>query len=203
MGGYVMNDLIAEKEINTYKIKIFIDNNPENPRTEWDNLGHMVCFHKSYTLGDKENNYSSSDYSSWEDMEKDIIKQEKVVVILPLYLYDHSGITISTTPFSCPWDSGQVGFIYVTRKDILKEFSCKKITKDLKNRAVKILESEVECYDMYLRGDVYGYIIEDEQGNNIESCWGFYDTPENIIAECEKNINKNYDYQLSLYKGEI
>ena len=30
-------------------------------------------------------------------------------LMLPLYLYDHSGITMNTTGFSCPWDSGQVG----------------------------------------------------------------------------------------------
>lgn len=32
-------------------------------------------------------------------------------LMLPLYLYDHSGITMNTTGFSCPWDSGQVGWI--------------------------------------------------------------------------------------------
>ena len=30
-------------------------------------------------------------------------------VFLPLYLFDHSGITMNTSGFSCPWDSGQVG----------------------------------------------------------------------------------------------
>jgi hypothetical protein len=32
-------------------------------------------------------------------------------VVLPVYIYDHSGITLNTTGFSCPWDSGQVGWI--------------------------------------------------------------------------------------------
>jgi hypothetical protein len=41
---------------------------------------------------------------------------EDKVCIKDLYLYDHSGITISTSPFSCGWDSGQVGFIYLTRQ---------------------------------------------------------------------------------------
>ena len=53
---------------------------------------------------------------------KDI--QEKVstkIIILPLYLYDHSGISMKTTPFSCQWDSGQVGWIYVEKKKCLQE----------------------------------------------------------------------------------
>ena len=41
----------------------------------------------------------------------DLVRATDKYVILPLYLYDHSGITISTGPFSCPWDSGQVGWI--------------------------------------------------------------------------------------------
>lgn len=42
---------------------------------------------------------------------------EERVVMLPLYLYDHGGITINTTGFHCPWDSGQVGWIHTTVKN--------------------------------------------------------------------------------------
>lgn len=45
----------------------------------------------------------------------------KKFIILPLYLYDHGGITISTRPFSCPWDSGQVGYIYASKDKFRKE----------------------------------------------------------------------------------
>jgi len=31
-----------------------------------------------------------------------------------------------------------------------------------------------EEYDQYLRCEVYGYIIEDEDGNHVDSCWGYY-----------------------------
>ncbi len=192
-------ECVEEKEVNTYKIKIFVDNNPSNPRLEWDNLGHMVCFHKRYNLGDKDNNqYKTFDYNSWDEMEKAIIKEEKAYIILPLYLYDHSGITISISPFSCPLDSGQVGFIYVTKEDILKEFCCKNITKEIKEKAKNILIDEVKIYNMYLTGEVYGYTIEDSGSDLIDSCWDFYDTPEKIIKDCEKIINDYYDYQLSL-----
>jgi len=44
------------------------------------------------------------------------------VYIQSLYLYDHSGITMSTSPFSCPWDSGQVGFAYVDRATVEREW---------------------------------------------------------------------------------
>lgn len=173
----------AVKEFKTKDklLKIFIDESPENPRTAWDNLGTMVCFHKRYDLGDN-HNYSSSDYDSWDEMEKAIIKQEDVAVILPLYLYDHSGITMNTTGFSCGWDSGQVGFIFVSRETLRKEYSVKRISNKIVEKATKLLIGEVETYDQYICGDVYGFKVFKvetcdngcEHEEEIDSCWGFY-----------------------------
>ena len=76
--------------------------------------------------------------------------QEANVAILDLYLYDHSGITIRTSPFSCPWDSGQVGFIWVTK-------ACCEDQGVAWENAANYLESEIKQLDMYLTGDVWGY----------------------------------------------
>lgn len=99
---------------------------------------------------------------------------EKHAVILPLYLYDHSGITISTAPFGCPWDSGQVGYIYASLDDMRREFSCKRVTAKHRAQAEKQLRQEVETYDQYLTGDVYGYVVTDENGDETDSCWGMF-----------------------------
>lgn len=99
---------------------------------------------------------------------------DKRAVILPLYLYDHSGITMRCSAFACPWDSGQVGYIYMDRDDILREFGGKRVSKRKRERAEALLRSEVEEYDQYLTGDVYGVIVEDEDGEEVDSCWGFY-----------------------------
>ena len=90
-------------------------------------------------------------------------------VVLPMYLYDHSGITMSVNEFSCPWDSGQVGFIYMTTEKIKEEFSGDE------DKAKACLLSEVKEYDQYLTNDVWGYrIIEDQTDEEMESCWGFF-----------------------------
>jgi hypothetical protein len=132
-------------------------------------------------LGDN-HNYSSSDYDSWDEMESAIIKQEDVAVILPLYLYDHSGITMNTTGFSCGWDSGQVGFIYVSRETLRNEYSVKRISNKIVEKATKLLLGEVETYDQYICGDVYGFKVFNvetcdkgcEHEEEIDSCWGFF-----------------------------
>jgi hypothetical protein len=156
------------------RLKVVHDSSADSPRS-WDNLGKMICFHNRYDLGDK-HNYSADDYNGWEEMKQAIIKEENTAVILPLYMYDHSGISISTSPFSCRWDSGQIGFILISKKKALEEFGGKIVTAKLKERLEKILEGEVETYDQYVRGEVYGFQIVDEDDNHIDSCCGFYGT---------------------------
>lgn len=176
-------DAIKEVRVGNKILRIFSDNSPSSPR-EWDNIGKMICFHKRYELGDK-HDYKHSDYSSWEEMKQAIIKKEKAVVVLPIYMYDHSGITIATSPFSCPWDSGQIGFIIATKKKVIEEYGTKgKITPEAIEKATKYIQGEVETYDQFLRGDIYGFEVVKvttcnkghEHEESEDSCWGFYGT---------------------------
>lgn len=52
------------KEITGELVRVHIeqDTTPENPRYAWDgNIGHMMCWHRNYQLGDyKENSYSDN-----------------------------------------------------------------------------------------------------------------------------------------------
>lgn len=164
------DDLTLEEHgYKGYNIKFIQDVNPESPR-EWDNLGTMVCFHDRYDLlGDKH------DFTP-----KSIQRHTKRsdVVALPLYLLDHSGLSLQIEPFRgeiAYWDSGQVGFIYMTYKAIWKVYGKGRVDKKLeRNQALTILKGEVETYDQYLRGEAYGYIVEDPDGEHVDSCWGFY-----------------------------
>jgi len=173
---------IDTKTIGKYKIEVIHDEDANSPRED-DNLGTMVCFHNRYSLGDK-HDYNSSNYNGWDEMERDIIKNEKVGVILPLYLYDHSGITMNTTGFSCRWDSGQVGFIFISKEKMREEYGYKRITKKLIERVKGYLINEVKYYDSYLTGDVFGYRITDtETEEEVDSCWGFIGDYEYCMTE--------------------
>ena len=166
-------------EIGGYTLNIEQDHDPMNPRTEFGNVGKMVCWHTRYNLGDEQPKCSPDEYlfQMMYDREFDLhrklvpenIKQEyleayidKHFIILPLYLFDHSGLSMNVEPYGCPWDSGKVGFIYVGRES--QEYD------DLATG----LTAEVEVYDQYLQGDVWGYTIENPAGDAIDSCWGFY-----------------------------
>ena len=111
------------------------------------------------------------------------VEFDKHFVRLPLYLYDHSGITMSCAPFSCSWDSGQVGFIYAHRS---KQHELGK-----GHTLEEVLKAEVEVYDQYLTGDVWCYRIEDKDGDTIDSCCGFYGE-EDCMSEAKSAV----DYQV-------
>lgn len=185
---------IGVTEIDGFTVRIGQDDGPESPR-DWDNIGTMVCWHRRYNLGDEQPSANPDDYmigmlGDAMEYEHDPVERErlqdtiealeegeagedvlhewlnKYYTILPLYLYDHSGITMSTSAFSCPWDSGQVGFIYA-RNDKQSELGPDYTLE-------QALRQEVETYDQYLRGDVYYYVVEDEDGEFLDSCSGFF-----------------------------
>lgn len=168
---------------NGLKVKIHYDMDPESPR-EWDNVGKMICSHGRYTLGDEQ--FDPEEYDGWADFEKHLVRDRKAVVVLPLGLYDHSGITMYVGENHDRWDGGQVGFIYCTQEDIDREWDGDK------EKAEKYLRGEVETYDQYLRGDVYGFIITNpNNGDDIDSCWGFYGLK--YVKEEANSIADNYE----------
>jgi len=178
--------------MNKISYEIEQDDLCESPR-ECDNLGKMHCWHHRYELGDvqhyedtgKEFYYELGGLerdSTWSVKEYEIHRNAALkradhnYIILPLYLYDHSGITMNTTGFSGECDSGQVGYIIASIEEIKKRFKWKVLTKTRRAAIIVRLKDEVDEYDMYLRGfDAWFYTIRDENGETLESCGGFFD----------------------------
>jgi hypothetical protein len=151
---------------------IIQDDTPENPR-DWDHLGTMVCWHRRYALGDPHHYFDPQAFTH--------AVPARQAVVLPLYLFDHAGLAISTTSGmfrACDpagWDWGQLGYIYATKDALRQEFGVTHLSRRLRSRAEEILHGEVTTYDQFLRGEVYGFTLTDRTtGELMDSCWGFY-----------------------------
>ena len=157
-------------------LEIHTDDDSESPR-KWDNNGVIYHWHPRYNLGEEK--LRRDDYASAEAVKKWIEANNDVIAILPVYLYDHSGLTINTTGFSCRWDSGQCGWIVATRESLTK------IGHDVDKLDVEKvktwLQGEIETFDQFLRGDVYYFNLT----GTDQSCGGFYgDNPlENGMSD--------------------
>ncbi|MDF9301988.1 hypothetical protein P5P81_05385 [Tritonibacter mobilis] len=175
-----MHDPICEEAYKGHIIKIHHDPDAESPR-EWSNLGTLICWHRRYRLGNSHQFDSPEaflrdlvDTSDQRDLSMEQLRDraEREAILLPVFLYDHSGLAMNTIRFHCPWDSGQVGYVYVTLEAVREEFGAKRVTKALREKAKDILRGEIVSYDAYLGGRVYGYVIE-RDGEEIDACWGF------------------------------
>jgi enamine deaminase RidA (YjgF/YER057c/UK114 family) len=207
-----MSDYIVKsEEYKGFTINIKHDESPENPRG-WSDFGIMCCKHSRYTLGDVQ----IPDYYTDSNGEDVTIEDEKtfrawfesqhgeIGLIAPLYLYDHSGITIKTTPFGDRWDSGQVGWIAMSKDSIRKEMGVKKLTKAVLENAKAMFYGQVELYDDYLTGNVYGYELE-RDGEFIDSCYGFYgyDDIDHCITEAKTAIDSLLENQPDTWKVTV
>jgi hypothetical protein len=171
-------------KLDDLSIKIQYDDSPTSPRN-WGILGKMICFHKRYDLGDKHN---FSDYLEFEEF---AAKNKSKLIILPLYLYDHSGLTMATTPFHCPWDSGQIGYIYAEKNQ-----------ENLSEEQIKeALINEIAIYDQYLRGEVLFFeVLKDNK--TIHAVFGYYQKEDCIneaISSFENFFKKTEPVQLRLF----
>lgn len=127
-----------------------------NPRDDV-NLGVMYCRHRRYTLGD-ENAVDPED-----------LPEDEIACILPIYMYDHSGLAFSHTPFSCRWDSGQLGYHYITHSQC-QALGVTDLSPEFLQRQLNI---ELETYDAWQKGDVFGFKVLNEDDDVIEACGGF------------------------------
>jgi hypothetical protein len=159
-----MENLVAQYKKGEDTIKVFQDEFVNDPRRDYDHIGNMQFYHSKYCLGDKRL-YNIEDYSSFDAM---IEKNHADDTILNVYMYDHSGLTISTSPFSCQWDSGQLGFIFISKADIIANWG--EHTTETVMKAVECMESEVKEYESYLRGECY--LLEIQQGDEEPEIYG-------------------------------
>lgn len=125
---------------------------------------------------------------------------EQEAEVSPLYLYDHSGITIRTTPFSCRWDSGQVGFALVYKSQIEKGWGTLENWRETANR---IIEGEIKDYDDYLTGNCFGFrVLKDDE--EVDSCWGYLGSPEDsgVIEDAKRSADYTIE-QLAKEDAEV
>lgn len=182
-----------ELEDDKYRLSVEPDMMPTNPRVDWSNLGTMACFHSRYSLGDPEHSLSDLD-NPWEGIKE--VEEDEDIISLPLYLYDHSGLVMRTTPFRSHWDSGRVGIIYAEKgAEGLSD-----------NKIEEVLRGEVDIYSAYLEGNVWCFTLyekhkceecEQVEEEMLDSCGGFflvnYDEEE-FFEQIESHLPEEAQY---------
>lgn len=246
------NDMLFWRDENRQMdmaVRIQSDDEPMNPREEFDNHDIMFCCHPRYTLGDSLPEKTPgkfwasiiSEHMNLFDIAAKLLEQDAVrgyasdildkcralsrpalelgkelvleltedfldyireedavgaamdvsqddIAALPLWLYDHSGITMScgdrTYPYNDQWDSSAIGWIVVPKSVAMCDLTCP-VDRDgnpclqnpadyvtstdstWKYAAIKCMQESVRIYDQYLQEDVYGYTVYERPAESM------------------------------------
>lgn len=171
---------------------------------EYDACSHTVCIPAD-----------DIDYFA-EDVDESLSAREKLdmiaatgeIIWLPISMYEHSGISIWLGEKSghpdARWDCSTIGFAYVEKCTAEKEGALRADEKGLYNGrkswqewAYAMMESEMEVYNQYVTGEVFGYMVEGGDGYCDDSCCGFYGTDEipRMIEEAKAEIDRALEQQ--------
>lgn len=212
-----MNDVISTKQIGNLRLTIMRDDEAESPRTAWDQVGAFWSkdMHRNYnfheevadevfdriksavldkgvmlpaftSLEEMEDEWSDYDWAEWFSRWQQ--EYPEMYAVVPVYMYDHSGLSFSVGGFSDRWDSGLIGWLMVDRE----RWDAQHGGEWSQAEAQRVLTGEVETLDNYHRYGVQGFRIDrvtececcgTEKVEELESCWGFYEWYQNEATD--------------------
>jgi hypothetical protein len=152
-------------------LQVIHDEFAESPNTwyEDDNL-FLVYDHRSFSV--KREGFEPF------DIYNDSQEYEKNYFVFSVDAYIHSGVHLSLfKTVNYPdrrWDVSTTGFVLVSKEEWKDE-----------DKAKEEATSLLETWNQYLCGDIWGFKVVDEEGEELNSCWGFYgeDPEENGMMD--------------------
>lgn len=192
------NDVIETEEYKGYHIDIIQDLNAESPRRDMDNMGLLYAVDQYRSYKEVKAYYPFHDDYIYEDPETDEptdveVLDDDIVDILVL-TFDGNTIVAYDVDDDVP-SRNFFGYLFATRKRVFEWLGFPmegELKKEEKDKVRKVLEEEIELYNTWGSGDVYGYVVRETE----DSVWGFYGSDfekSGLLEDARGSI----DYDLS------
>ena len=161
--------------MKTFSFEIKQDEYADNPRDEFDHISTFYGVSGRYMVGGKKD----VTYRYSEDLSETIaeLRKEKAVIV-----------EFSSNAGTC--------YAVVERNQLQDEYlkygySMRKALY----RARRCAQGEINEFLAWAEGEVYGFVVkDDETGETLDSCWGFYGDDGRKAAEDEaKSMIKYYE----------
>ncbi len=196
----MFENLIRVYETEKYFYEVIEEDVMHNPREYYTHITHLLFKTKHIDLSDEElKDIDLGDFNGWDAVEDYLYEEFKVAYITPVYMMDHSYITLGARPFGGYYgrfDSGQVGFLFVTEED--KE----KYNID-RQKFYEMVEYELTEFENYLNGFSFGLYRRDKSDPDILEFVDHAFTEEDIIAIL-KELEEDYkELDVDKYKDKF
>ena len=180
---------------NKAKAELIYDQDATNPR-EGDNLGTILIAPRlSHWIASPDDIVDTSiplgnnPCEHWENLHREQLnlKKSDIAVAYPIAKHEHH----------------VVGFVYVTKETLRKEYGVNRITKSIIERAENCLQSELDMLIAWLNGDCYGWQIKEyaltddgldwKEVDTLDACWGYLDKEQALddMKDMLNNLTKN------------
>ena len=188
----------------------------ENPRKDFDNAWTLVGFRNPHReFGDeeidlegqtwidcpkcegKEGNDDCGECGGHGEVEATTVEQILKAsypdshLIIPVQCYDHSLVRYyAGNPVTEHWDTGTAGVAIISEETLDKEWNGDE------DKARECLDSELETYTEWCNGEIYYYVVEDADGEHLDSCGGFYgyshvtDEAKSALKACGESVDQ-------------
>jgi len=166
-------------------LQITRDESPQDPR-ENDNIWYIhIRNHRRYRFPEE----LAISWDEWEETIQELIALEKNFYVFSIDCYEHSSITfsISGTGTQCQFDTAKFVWVIAIPKSYngydIKEWN-RSTNRDnpeakevivTEEEANQIAIGEINEYNQYINGEVYQFVLFDNDGDTIDSCSGFHD----------------------------
>ncbi len=132
------------------------------------------------------------------------LDERKPVVFVPIYGYSHGAVCIRHTPFECRWDSWKAGYAYYTRAQLDRELRMfpkgsrptllrGRITPEQYKWGEARLISRIETWNKWVTGDIWGFRVIGDDGEELDSCYGIYDDVDELSRTLQEDWSVGAD----------
>lgn len=177
---------LADGRLVTVRIEVDDDQTPHNPRENESNGSVIVTWESDYISPDKAADLPGEldeAVSRWTDRRgvsadrfaryARIYQSDSVLYIGAVSRSGYNGaMTVDDNPMPGEHHDG----IVVVTRDTYASVNGDAVPTP--ESARELARWEVARYSAWATGDVYGYVVEDSDGNEIDSCWGYIGSDE-------------------------
>ncbi len=192
---------------NKAQAELVYDQHATNPR-EGGSLGtiliaprkaHWVAANPDVAV-DTSIRFGDSPYGHWDNLRREQLnlKKSDIAIAYPITAHTIGGEISLSLGYKSGWGYDVVGFIYITKETLRKEYGVKRITSITQQRAKNCLQDELDMLTAWLNGDCYGWQIKEytltddgldwKEVGILDDCWGYFDK-EHAIDDMKDMLN--------------